>query len=489
MASELIAGDVLAPVREVDTPGFDAPGFDTRTLQQLDSAHYLHPFTDHGALRDRGARVMVRGDGIYLWDSDGHKIIDGMSGLWCVNVGYGRASMTQAVARQMDTLSFYNSFFNTTNVPAVMLAARLVELAQGVGGGFSHVFFTGSGSEANDTILRMVWRYWQLMGQPGRQAIISRRNAYHGSTVAGASLGGMTGMHAQGALPIPGIHHIEQPSFAEHGRGMSEAEFGLRAAGWLEEKILELGPENVAAFIGEPVQGAGGVIIPPPTYWPEIQRICDKYSVLLVSDEVICGFGRLGTWFGCQMMGARPDLIAFAKGVSSGYVPLGGVLVGARVAHALVEKGGDFNHGFTYSGHPVACAAALENLRIMIDERLVERVALETGPHLKAAFTSLVSHPLVGHAESMGMAAGLNLVRRKGATVHECVAFPRELAVGMVCRGHMFDNGVIMRAVGDRMIVAPPLVMTCAQIDEMVERIRFCLDLTLEDVRQRGWMA
>ncbi|ALK99065.1 aminotransferase [Massilia sp. WF1] len=483
MASDIIAGtDVLAPVREVDSPGFD-----TRALQALDSAHYLHPFTDHGALRDRGARVMVRGDGIYLWDSEGRKLIDGMSGLWCVNVGYGRASITAAVARQMDTLPFYNSFFNTTNVPAVMLAARLAELAQGVGG-IKHVFFTGSGSEANDTIVRMVWRYWQVMGQPRRQAIISRRNAYHGSTVAGASLGGMAGMHAQGALPIPGIHHIEQPHFAQHGQGMSEAEFGLRAAGWLEEKILELGPENVAAFIGEPVQGAGGVIIPPPTYWPEIQRICDKYGVLLVSDEVICGFGRLGTWFGCQLMGFRPDLIAFAKGVSSGYVPLGGVLVGARVAHALVEKGGDFNHGFTYSGHPVACAAALENLRIMEEEKLVERVALETGPHLKAAFAALAAHPLVGHAESIGMAAALNLVRRKGTSMHDGEAFAPELAVGMVCRGHMFDNGVIMRAVGDRMIVAPPLAMSTAQIDEMVERIRYCLDLTLDDVRGRGWL-
>jgi putrescine aminotransferase len=485
MASDIMAGDVLAPVREIDTRGAAASGFDTRALQQLDSAHYLHPFTDHGALRERGARVMVRGDGIYLWDSEGNKVIDGMSGLWCVNVGYGRGSITQAVARQMDTLPFYNSFFNTTNVPAVMLAARLTQLAPL---GMEHVFFTGSGSEANDTIVRMVWRYWQLFKQPQRQAIISRRNAYHGSTVAGASLGGMTGMHAQGALPIPGIHHIEQPNFAEHGRGMSEAEFGLRAAGWLEKKILELGPETVAAFIGEPVQGAGGVIIPPPTYWPEIQRICDKYGVLLVSDEVICGFGRLGTWFGCELMGFRPDLIAFAKGVTSGYVPLGGVLVGSRVAQALVEKGGDFNHGFTYSGHPVACAAALENLRIMIDERLVERVALETGPHLRAAFGTLAAHPLVGHVESCGMTAGLNLVRRKGATVHECAAFPSELAVGMVCRGHMFDNGVIMRAVGDRMIVAPPLVMTCGQIDEMVARIRDCLDLTLADVRERGWL-
>jgi putrescine aminotransferase len=478
----MVAPGVLAPVLEAA----DTPGHETRELQRLDAAHYLHPFTDHGALRARGTRVMVRGDGIYLWDSENNKVIDGMSGLWCVNVGYGRASITDAVTRQMQVLPFYNSFFNTTNVPAVKLAARLAELAPER---FEHVFFTSSGSEANDTALRMVWRYWQIMGQPQRQLVISRRNAYHGSTVAGASLGGMAGMHAQGALPIPGIHHIEQPNFAELGRGMGEAEFGLVAARWLEEKILELGPERVAAFIGEPVQGAGGVIIPPATYWPEIQRICDRYGILLVSDEVICGFGRLGTWFGCELMGTRPDLIPFAKGVTSGYVPLGGVLVGSRVADALIERGGDFNHGFTYSGHPVACAAALENLRILQEEGLVERVAQETGPWLKAAFGTLAAHPLVGHAETCGLTAGLNLVRRKGATAHDCEAFPGELAVGMLCRGHMFDNGVIMRAVGDRMIVAPPLVMTTAQIDEMVGRIRYCLDLTLADVQRRGWLA
>lgn len=464
-----------APVQET---------FDTPALQQLDSAHYLHPFTDHGALRTRGARVIVRAEGIHVWDSDGKQLLDGMSGLWCVNVGYGRAGIVEAAARQMATLPFYNSFFNTTNLPALQLAARLAELGPP---GFAQVFFTSSGSEANDTALRMVWRYWQLMDQPQRRIVISRRNAYHGSTVAGASLGGMAAMHAQGGLPIPDIHHIEQPNFAALGRGMSEAEFGLVAAGWLEQAILDLGPERVAAFIGEPVQGAGGVIIPPQTYWPQIQRICDKYGILLVSDEVICGFGRLGSWFGCEQFGMRPDLIPFAKGVTSGYVPLGGVLVGERVARMLVEKGGDFNHGFTYSGHPVACAAALENIRIMVEERLVERVAQETGPHLKTAFAALATHPLVGHAESMGMAAGLNLVRRKGATVHDCEPFAPALAVGMVCRQHMFDNGVIMRAVGDRMIVAPPLVMTCAQIDEMVERIRYCLDLTLDDVRQRGW--
>jgi putrescine aminotransferase len=475
-----LLGATLAPLRTTAQEAYD-----TRALQQLDAAHFLHPFTDHAALRKRGVRVMVRGEGIYLWDSDGHRIIDGMSGLWCVNVGYGRTSISEAVYHQMETLPFYNSFFNTTNVPAVRLAALLAELAPPQ---FAHVFFTSSGSEANDTVVRMVRRYWDVMGQPDRDVIISRRNAYHGSTMAGASLGGMAGMHAQGGLPIPGIVHIGQPNYAEDGHGMSEAEFGLHAAGWLEQKILELGPGKVAAFIGEPVQGAGGVIVPPSTYWPEVQRICDKYDILLVSDEVICGFGRLGAWFGCELMGARPDLITFAKGVTSGYVPLGGVLVGGRVAHALIDKGGDFNHGFTYSGHPVACAAALENLRILVEERLVERVALETGPHLRAAFAALATHPLVGHAETCGLAAGLNLVRRKGATVHECERFEAEQAVGMLCRAHMFDNGVIMRAVGDRMIVAPPLVITPAQIDEMAERIRFCLDLTLDELRSKGWM-
>jgi putrescine aminotransferase len=456
---------------------------DTKAIQQLDSAHFLHPFTDHNALRQRGARVMVKGDGIWLWDSENNKILDGMSGLWCVNIGYGRTSMADAVYRQMQQLPFYNSFFNTTNVPAVQLAALLVELSPPQ---FNHVFFTGSGSEANDTIVRMVRRYWELQGQPERHVIISRKNAYHGSTIAGASLGGMAGMHEQGGPMVPGIVHIGQPSYLEGGAGMSEDEFGLVAAGWLEERIRELGPDNVAAFIGEPVQGAGGVIIPPATYWPEIQRICDKYGILLIADEVICGFGRLGAWFGSELMGIKPDLIAFAKGVTSGYIPLGGVLVGDRVSDVLTEKGGDFNHGFTYSGHPVACAAALENLRIIGDEDLVGRVAHDTGPYLKALFGALADHPLVGFADSCGFVAGLNLVRSKGKTVHENVVFNGDDGVGMICRGFMFERGIIMRAVGDRMIIAPPLVMTRAEIDEMVQRIRAALDDTLAELQKRA---
>ena len=483
-----MSANPLAPRAAIVAPAAGAAQaevFDTRAIQALDSKHYMHPFTDHKELAAKGARVMVRGQGIYLWDSEGKQIIDGMSGLWCVNVGYGRTSISQAVYQQMETLPFYNSFFNTTNVPAVKLAAKMVEVSPPQ---FNHVLFTGSGSEGNDTNLRMVRRYWDLMGFKERHTIISRHNAYHGSTVAGASLGGMDGMHAQGGLPIPGIVHIGQPNYFEDGRGMTEDEFGIKAAGWLEAKILELGVEKVAAFIGEPVQGAGGVIIPPATYWPEIQRICDKYGILLIADEVICGFGRLGTWFGSELMGIKPDLITFAKGVTSGYIPLGGVLVGDRVADVLIEKGGDFNHGFTYSGHPVACAAALENIRIIQDEHLVEKVATDTGPYLKQRFATLADHPLVGYVSTCGFVAGLNLVQKKAPVVHDCTLFDADKSVGMICRGYMFNNGMIMRAVGDRMIIAPPLVMTRAQIDEMVDRIKYCLDQTLADLTARGWV-
>ncbi len=454
---------------------------DTRAIQALDSAHYLHPFTDHKLLAEKGARVMVKGEGIYLWDSEGKRVLDGMSGLWCVNVGYGRKELADAAYRQMMEMPYYNSFFNTTNVPAVKLATLLAEVAPAQ---FRHVFFANSGSEGNDTVVRMVRRYWDLLGEPQRKVIISRHNAYHGSTMAGASLGGMSYMHAQGDLPIPNITHIQQPYWFEHGRGMSKDEFGIEAAGWLEQEILAIGPEKVAAFIGEPVQGAGGVIIPPDTYWPEIQRICDKYGVLVVSDEVICGFGRLGEWFGCEKFGFRPDLMTFAKGVTSGYIPLGGVLVGERLATVLIEQGGEFEHGYTYSGHPVACSVAIENIDIIRRERLVDKVRDDTGPYLKQKFEALADHPLVGMAETCGLAAGLVLVKDKKTL--EC--FAPESGVGMVCRGHMFGNGMIMRAVGDRMIIAPPLVITRTQIDEMIALIRHCLDATLKELKERNWI-
>ena len=453
----------------------------TQEWQAADAAHYLHPFTDFKALANKGSRVITKADNIYLWDSDGHKILDAMSGLWCVNVGYGQQELIAAATAQLKELPFYNSFFQTATPPAIELAELLAQVTPPQ---FKHVFFSGSGSEGNDTVVRMVRRYWDLLGQPERTVIVSRHNAYHGSTMAGASLGGMSGMHAQGGLPIPGITHIEQPFWFEHGKGLTRDEFGLKAAGWLEEKILEVGADKVAAFIGEPVQGAGGVIIPPATYWPEIQRICDQYGVLLVSDEVICGFGRTGQWWGCETFGFRPDLMTFAKGVTSGYIPLGGVMVGERIARVLIEQGGEFNHGYTYSGHPVACAVALANIRLIQREQLVEKVRDDLGPYLASHFKTLALHPLIGEAQSIGLMGALQIVKNKqtGET------FDSAHEVGMLCRGHCFGNGLIMRAVGDRMIIAPPLVITRAQIDEMVALIKLCLDRTLADVRQRGWL-
>ncbi len=456
----------------------------TAQWQAADAAHFLHPFTDFKSLARKGSRIIAKAQGIYLWDSEGRRLLDAMSGLWCVNVGYGQQSLIDAATKQMGELPFYNAFFQTATPPAIELAEALADLSPPQ---FRHVFFCGSGSEGNDTVVRMVRRYWDILGQGQRQVIISRRNAYHGSTMAGASLGGMDGMHAQGGLPIPGIVHIEQPYWWEHGRpqGLSRDDFGRVAAGWLEDKILEVGADKVAAFIGEPVQGAGGVIVPPESYWPEIQRICDKHGILLVSDEVITGFGRTGHWFGCERFGFKPDLMTFAKGVSSGYIPLGGVLVGERIAEVLIGQGGEFNHGYTYSGHPVACAVALANIRLIRQLRLVEHVRNDVGPYLAEQFQTLAEHPLIGETQTCGLMGAMLLVKDQAGGAR----FPASADIGMVCRGHCFDNGLVMRAVGDRMIIAPPLVITRTQIDEMMTLIRRCLDLSLADARRNGWLG
>jgi putrescine---pyruvate transaminase len=451
----------------------------TRDWQQLDTAHYLHPFTDFKALAGKGARVITHAEGVYLEDSEGKRILDGMSGLWCVALGYGRKDLAEAAYRQMLDLPYYNSFFQCANPPAIELSRLLVELTPPQ---FNHVFYTGSGSEANDTMVRMVRRYWELQGEPQRQVIISRWNGYHGSTMAGASLGGMKAMHAQGGLPIPGITHIEQPYWFECGGDLDQAAFGLKAARALEQRILEIGPNNVAAFIGEPVQGAGGVIIPPETYWPEIQRIVDKYGILLVSDEVICGFGRTGSWFGCEHYGTRPDFLTLAKAVTSGYLPLGALMVSDRVASALIEKGGEFFHGFTYSGHPAACAVAIANLTAMRGERVIERVREDLAPYWAAQWRTLERHPLVGEARSLGLFGAIELVPRKPSRQY----FPGRGDIGVRAREIVIRNGLIMRAVWDTLIVAPPLVITRSEIDSLVSIVVRSLDELHQDLRREG---
>lgn len=448
---------------------------DAAAWQARDNRHFLHPFTDHQDLGQVGARIIERAEGVYIYDIEGNKILDGMAGLWCVNLGYGREDLVDAATQQMRQLPYYNSFFQTAHPPAIELAERIAGVAPD---GFELTFFAGSGSEANDTNIKLIRRYWDLVGQPDKRFIISRKNAYHGSTVAAATLGGMGPMHEQLGPMVNFIHHIEQPYHFGLGRDMAPEVFAKQQAGLLEQKILELGPENVAAFIGEPVQGAGGVVIPPPGYWDEIQRICREYDVLLIADEVITGFGRLGQWFGSQHLGISPDLITFAKGVTSGYLPLGGSIVGPRIGAVMREEGGEFAHGYTYSGHPTVCAVALANINAMDAEGVIDRVREDTAPYLAERLGSLAEHPIVGEARSIGLMGAVEIVADKASGAR----FHKDLGAGSRCRNHCFANGLVMRAVGDSMIIAPPLVITRAQVDELVEKAWRCLDLTARDL-------
>ena len=449
----------------------------TEELQRLDAAHHMHPFTTNDDLEKKGARVITRAKGVTLTDSEGNEILDAMAGLWCVNIGYGRDELAEVSSRQMRELPYYNTFFQTTHVPAIALAERLAELTPY---DLNHVFFANSGSEANDTNIRIVRTYWQEKGQPEKTVIISRKNAYHGSSVASSALGGMAGMHAQSGM-IPDIHHIDQPNWWAEGGDMSPEDFGLERAQQLEKAILGLGEHKVAAFIGEPVQGAGGVIIPPSTYWPEIQRICDKYGILLIADEVICGFGRTGNWFGSQTMGIKPDIMTVAKGLSSGYAPISASIVNDKVAAVLGAC--EFNHGYTYSGHPVACAVALENLRILDEEGIVSHAARELAPYLKEKFESLGDHPMVGEVKVVGMMGSLALTPDKTTRAK----FAADVGtVGFMVRERCFANNLIMRHVGDRMVISPPLVITKAEIDTLIVRARKALDEGYENVKAAG---
>lgn len=447
----------------------------TEKWVQIDSDHHLHPFTDYKQLQQEGSRIITRAEGAYIWDSDGNRSLDAMAGLWCVNVGYGRKELADAAHQQIMDLPYYNSFFKTATEPAVELSRVLAEITPD---GLNHAFFASSGSEANDTIVRMVRHYWNLMDRPKKKTFISRELAYHGSTMAAASLGGMTEMHAQADLPLSGFEHIMAPYWYRDGGDLSPEEFGIKAVRALEEKILELGADTVAAFIGEPIQGAGGVLVPPESYWPEIQRICKEYDVLLIADEVICGFGRTGNMFGCDTFAIKPDLMSMAKGLTSGYQPLSAVMVGDRVADVLIGKGGEFEHGFTYSGHPVPCAVALANIDIIQKEKLVERVRDDTGPYLQSRLRELEDHPLVGEVRGVGLIAAIELTADKAGRK----PFDPVGRVGTLCRDHCIREGLVMRAVRDSMVLSPPLILERSQIDELIGLFAKCLDLTAKDI-------
>lgn len=447
--------------------------YDIAELKRLDVAHHLPAQQDYKLIEDMGgSRIVTHAEGCYIYDGDGNRILDGMAGLWCVNIGYGRDELADVAADQMRELPFYNTFFKTATPPTVMLAAKIASLTQGR---LPHVFFNASGSEANDTVFRMVRHYWQVKGEPKRKVFISRWNAYHGSTVAGVSLGGMKAMHEQGDLPVPGVEHVRQPYWYNEGRDMTPEAFGLACAKAIEDKILEVGPENVAAFIGEPAQGAGGVIIPPANYWPEVERIVRKYGILLVCDEVICGFGRTGNMWGHETMGVKPDMIAMAKGLSSGYQPISAVAVSKEIVDVL-KTGGDFVHGFTYSGHPVAAAVALRNIEIMEREHLVERTRDDTGPYLAKMLATLNDHPLVGEARSIGLLGAIEIVADKTTGARFGGA---EGTAGPMVRDLCIENGLMVRGIRDTIVMCPPLIISHAQIDEMIGIIRKALDLAL----------
>ena len=428
----------------------------TKQWQEIDSAHHLHPFTDYKSLAEEGSIIISKADGVHLTNSDGKQLLDAMSGLWCVNIGYGRKSMADVAYQQMQELPYYNSFFKTANVPSIELSRQLAEITPQ---DLNYAFFSSSGSEANDTVVRMIKRYWDLKNQPTKKTFISREYAYHGSTMIGVSLGGMTGMHDQGGL-LPGFSHIMPPYWYKYGEDMSHQEFGLYAANKLEERILELGAENIAAFIGEPIQGAGGVIIPPDNYWLRFQEICKKYDILLVVDEVICGFGRTGNWFGSDTYNIKPDIITMAKGISSGYIPLSGIMVGNRVTETLVDEGGEFYHGYTYSGHPLACAAGLATLKLLKRENVFEKVK-EMAPILEEKVHGLKGSRHIQDIRNYGSAAGITLKSHDG----EPAKRPYEAA--MKC----WEKGFYVRYGGDTLQLGLPFSSTDLEIDSIVNAI------------------
>ena len=449
----------------------------TEQWQKIDSAHHLHPFTDFKELINTGTRVIISGKGNYVIDSENNKILDMMAGLWCVNIGYSRKELAEVAYEQMQLLPYYNSFFKTATTPSIELSKVLADIAPE---GIERFFYGSSGSESNDTVVRLVRRYFDILGKKNKKTFISRTFAYHGSTMASASLGGMQAMHNQGDLPLPGFVHAMPPYQYKFGKNISEEKFCKLAVNDIEKKIIEIGSDNVAAFIGEPIQGAGGVIVPPQNYWNLIQDLCKKYDILLCIDEVICGFGRTGEWFGSQHYNIKPDVITFAKGITSGYLPLSGIGIGKKISDVMINQGGEFYHGYTYSGHPVACAVAVENIRIIKEEGMIENVKKNIAPYLQKRMREFENHPLVGEVRGEGLLIGVELVKNK----EKKELFDPVGKVGNICKDHCINNNLIIRAVRDGMMCSPPLTISKDDIDKCVERLKISLDATLEDIKE-----
>ncbi len=440
--------------------------FDLAALRRLDAAHHLHPFTDHRAMHRSGTHVIRSAKGSTLIDEEGRELLDALAGLWCTNIGYGREEILEAVAEQMRAVAFYPSFFNTTTEPAIRLSARLAELAPR---GLGHVIFANSGSEANETALKLIRAFWKLRGRRAKTKVLSRTFAYHGVGLATTSMTGLASCLDPFDLPLPGFVHVPGPN--AYGTGKSPEEYGAWCLAETERAIAREGAGTIGALFVEPIQGAGGVIVPPPGHLAALRELCRRNEILFVADEVITGFGRLGDWFASKLWSLEPDLMTVAKGITSGYVPLGGTFVSDEIADTLAG-GGYLAHGFTYTGHPVACAAALANLEVLVRERLIERVRNDVGPRFQAALRRLADHPAVAEVRGVQLIGALELRRPARGPLAD--AGPNSL--GPAIHALAREEGVIVRGIRDLAAMSPPFVVTHAELDRMFELLVRALD-------------
>ncbi len=452
------------------------------SLSRRDADVVLHPYTNAVANQADGPLVITRGEGVHVWDEDGNRYVEGMGGLWCVSLGFGNERLAEAAARQIRELSFYHAFNQKSHPTQIELAERLLALAPVA---MSRVFFANSGSEANDTAIKLIWYYNNAIGRPAKKKIIGRVKGYHGVTVAAASVTGTPVNHAAFDLPLPGFLHTDCPHYYRFGAdGESEEDFATRMADNLDALILDEGPETVAAFFAEPVMGAGGIILPPETYFEKIQAVLRKHDVLLVADEVICGFGRTGAMWGSETYDLKPDILTLAKALSSGYIPIAALMISEEIYRAIApetERRGVFGHGFTYSGHPVASAVALETLAIYDEIDLIGLVR-DAAPRMQAGISRFADHPLAGEVAGIGMLSVVELVADKQTRA----PFDAERKVGPYLIARAQAHGLIIRALGDRIGFSPPLVMTGDEIDDMYARFARALDETWEWVQGDG---
>ena len=435
-------------------------------LRRSDAAHHLHPFTDHAEMHRSGTHIVSSASGCHVVDESGRRLLDGLAGLWCVNVGYGRQEIADAVHRQMMACSFYPSFLNSTNEPAIVLAERLAGLAPK---GMNKVFFSSSGSEANETALKLIRAYQKLRGKPNKRTVLARTFAYHGVGLATASLTGLPTCQTPFDLPLPGFLHVPGPHAYGVNSALSPAEYAAWCLKETERTIEREGAETIAAFFAEPIQGAGGVIVPPPGHLAALRELCRANDILFVADEVITGFGRIGGWFASSLWDLQPDMLVTAKGITSGYVPLGATLIADPVAEVLSR--GYLAHGFTYSGHPVAAAAALANLDILQRERLVERVRDDIGPYFQRQLHALAGHPAVGEVRGTGLIGAIDVVPRGGKAALQT---PPVLGARMtaLCR----EQGVIVRGIRDLIAMSPPLIVSHGEVDQLFAAVGSALD-------------